>query len=256
MRSALIGHTGFVGGNLARQYPFDECFNSKDIEGIAGRRFDLIVCSGMPAAKWIANRDPDGDRAVLERLTSCLLRSSAGEVVVISTVDVYPCPVGVDEESPINTEAQQPYGRHRLLLERRVAEHFPSVLSVRLPGLFGPGLKKNAVYDLLYENELHKVNAAGVFQWYNLDYLWKDIKIALAGGLRLVNVATEPVSMRQVAREAFGVEFGNDPGSPPARYDMRSRHAGLYGGRDGYLYPQRQVLAELRQFVTRQRQSV
>src|SRR5207248_1917799 len=97
--------------------------------------------------------------------------------------------------------------------------------------------------------EVHKIHANGVFQFYNLGRLWPNIQTALAAGLTLVNFATEPVSVREVAREAFGIDFTNDPGTEPARYDMRSRHAGLFGGRGGYLYSREQVLAELRRFV-------
>jgi nucleoside-diphosphate-sugar epimerase len=253
MPDALIGHTGFVGGNLAALHPFNTWFNSKNIEAIRGQRYELLVVSGMPAAKWIANRDPDGDRAVLDRLWGCLRTVHADTVVVMSTVDVYPNPVDVDEDTPINAAAQQPYGKHRLELERLAAAHFPRVLSVRLPGLFGPGLKKNAVYDLLHNNEVHKIPANGVFQFYNLARLWKDVRAALAAGLTLVNFATEPVSVREVAREAFGIDFTNDPGIKPARYDVRTRHAAVFGGRDGYLYSRAQVLGELTAFVAAQR---
>lgn len=253
MPDALIGHTGFVGGNLAAQHPFHTWFNSKNIEAIRGHRFELLVVSGMPAAKWIANRDPEADRAVLDRLWGCLRTVHADTVVVMSTVDVYPHAAEVDEDTPIDAATQQPYGKHRLELERRAAEHFPRVLSVRLPGLFGPGLKKNAVYDLLHDNEVHKVHANGVFQFYNLARLWKDVRTALAAGLTCVNFATEPVSVREVAREAFGIDFANDPGTKPGRYDVRSRHAEAFGGRGGYLYSREQVLGELRSFVAAER---
>src|SRR5262245_57824253 len=256
MTAALIGHTGFVGGNLLQQRPFDAVFNSKNIEEIAGRSFDLVVVSGMPAAKWIANRDPAADRAVLDRLVGCLRQVRSAQVVLISTVDVYPTPVGVDEDTPIETSAQLPYGRHRLLLEHEARAHFPRVLTVRLPGLFGTGLRKNAVYDLLHDNEVHKVNAAGVFQFYNLDRLWDDVQTALRFGLPLVNFVTEPTSIREVAREGFGMEFDNDPGAPAARYDIRSKHAAHFQGSAGYLYTRTQVLAELRQFVSRERRHV
>jgi nucleoside-diphosphate-sugar epimerase len=249
MPDALIGHTGFVGGNLAAQHPFTTWFNSKNIEAIRGQRFDLLVVSGMPAAKWIANRDPAGDLATLDRLWGCAAQCRADTVVIVSTVDVYPAPRGVDEDTPIAPIDQQPYGRHRLMLERRAAEHFPRVLSVRLPGLYGPGLKKNAVYDLLHDNETHKIPADGVFQFYGLGRLWKDIQTALAAGLTLVNLATEPVSVREVAREAFGMEFTNDPGGPAPRYDMRTKHGAAFGGCDGYLESREQVLSGLRAFV-------
>lgn len=249
MTQALVGHTGFVGGNLAAQSRFDACFNSKTIDAIAGRRFDRVVVSGMPAAKWIANGDPAGDRATLDRLWGDLRQVTAAEVVVISTVDVYPNPAGVDEDTPIDASAQQPYGLHRLELERRAAAHFPRVLSVRLPGLFGPGLKKNAIYDLLHGNETHKIHANGVFQFYNLARLTSDIAVSLAAGLDVVNFATEPVSVREVAREAFGIDFTNDTGTKPARYDVRSKHAARFGGANGYLQSRREVLADLRAFV-------
>jgi hypothetical protein len=251
--SGLIGHTGFVGGNLAAQHPFDAYFNSTNVEEVAGRRFDLLAVSGMPAAKWIANRDPEGDRAVLERLWGNLSKAQADTVVVMSTVDVYPSPVGVDEDTPIDPAAQQTYGKNRLELERRAAAHFPRVLSVRLPGLFGPGLKKNAVYDLLHNKETHKIPAAGVFQFYDLTRLWADVQTALAAGLTVVNFATEPVSVREVGKHAFGLDFTNDPGGTPPRYDMRSRHAARFGGAGGYLYNRGQVLAGLAAFVAAER---
>ena len=251
--SALVGHTGFVGGNLAAQRPFEACFNSKNVEEIAGRSFDLLAISAMPAAMWIANQNPDADRAVLDRLTSCLRQVRAERVVVLSTVAVYPTPINVDEDTPIDSAVQTAYGRHRLMLEQFAAEQFPRSLAVRLPGLFGPGLKKNAIYDLLHDNELHKVNAASVYQFYNLDRLWNDIATALDAGLQRVNVATEPLSVREVAHEAFGRDFTNDPGTLPARYDMRTKHAALFGGSNGYLCNREHVLADLRAFVARSR---
>lgn len=254
MPSALIGHTGFVGGNLARQHTFDAFFNSKNIEEIAGQSFDLLVISAMPAAMWIANRDPAADRAVLDRITGCLRQVKAANVIVMSTVAVYPIPIGVDEDSPIDPATQTAYGKHRLMLEQFAAEHFPRVLSVRLPGLFGPGLKKNAVYDLLHDHETHKVHSGGVFQFYNLDRLWANITTAQAAGLTVVNFGTEPVSVAEVAREAFGKEFANDPGTPAAKFDMRTKHAAVFGGRDGYLQDKAAVLGELKSFVAAERQ--
>lgn len=254
MPDALIGHTGFVGSNLLRQHQFEACYNSANIEQIAQQRFDTLVISAMPAAKWIANRDPTADAAMLDRLWGCVKQAHAETVVVISTVDVYPHPIAVDEDTPIDPSAQQPYGKHRLMLERLAARHFSRVLCVRLPGLFGPGLKKNAVYDLLHDNEVHKVHANGVFQFYNLARLWNDIAVSLAAGLTLVNFATEPVSVREVAREAFGLDFRNDPGTRPALYDVRSRHTAAFGGRSGYLVSREQVLADLRAFVAAERE--
>ncbi|MDX1744434.1 MAG: hypothetical protein R3324_00725, partial [Halobacteriales archaeon] len=110
---ALIGHTGFVGGNLDRQVRFDDRYNSSNIERIRGRRYDLVVCAGAPGEKWRANRYPERDAASIGRLRECLAEVEVGHLLLISTVDVYPDPVGVDEDSPIDPSELHPYGLHR-----------------------------------------------------------------------------------------------------------------------------------------------
>ena len=253
MPDALIGHTGFVGGNLAAQHRFAARFNSKTVEAIRGRRFDTLVVSGMPAAMWVANADPDADRACLDRLWENVAECRADTVVVVSTVAVYPVTAWVDEDTLIVPMFQTHYGRHRLELERRAAAHFPRVLSVRLPALYGPGLKKNALYDLLHNNQVDKVHAGAAYQFYPLGRLWRDITLALRAGLGVVNLATEPVTMAEVARAAFGWEFSNDPGTRPVRYDVRTRHAAVFGGAGGYIEGRDRVLAGLAGFVAAER---
>lgn len=252
MSTALIGHTGFVGGNLLRQASFDELYNSSNIESIRGRSFELLVCSGARAEKWKANAEPEADRQNLGRLTACLREVQAQHVVLISTVDVYPRPIEVDEDTPIDPDAATAYGRHRRELELFVAERFDTT-TLRLPGLFGPGLKKNVVYDFLHQNQLDKICPDGVFQFNALEHLWEDIRTARAHAIPLLNVSTEPVSVRRVAREAFGFEFDNPAATHAARYDMRSKHAALFGGAGGYLYGADEVLDDLRGYVESQR---
>src|SRR5438046_1711102 len=113
MRSGLIGYTGLVGGNLLRQASFQDLYNSRNIEEIAGRRYDLLVCAGAPASKWLANRDPEGDRRSLGRLMNALGQVQADRVVLISTIDVFPDSCLVDEGAEPDGSRQQPYGRHR-----------------------------------------------------------------------------------------------------------------------------------------------
>lgn len=248
MSDALIGHTGFVGGNLLRQRPFDALFNSKNIQDIRGQSFDLLVVSGAPAEKWKANAEPEKDLAILQGLMEHLRHVKARKVVLISTVDVYPRPLEVDEDSPIDASQGGAYGRNRYLLEQFVLEHFDALV-VRLPGLFGQGLKKNVIYDFLNNNRTEVIHSEGVFQFYDLANIWKDIQTAMAHGLRVVNFSTEPTRVADVIREGFGIEFSNKLPNAPARYDLRSKHAALFGGKGGYLYDAKQVFAGLKTFV-------
>ena len=250
---ALIGHTGLVGGTIARARPFDAFFRSTDIDAMRGRSFDLVVCAGVRAEKWKANQDPGSDQAGIARLSDALETASIGHLVLISTVDAYPAPVAVDEATPIDAAAGQPYGRHRLAFEHFCTGRFACTI-VRLPGLFGQGLKKNAVYDLLHDNAVDKIHPDSAFQFYDLDRLWPDVEQVRSARIPLVNLATEPVLMREVAAHAFGRDLGAPPaGVAPMRYDMRSRYAAQFGGRDGYWYDASYTLSALTRFVANER---
>jgi nucleoside-diphosphate-sugar epimerase len=175
-------------------------------------------------------------------------------MVLISTVDVYPTPIGVDEDSPIDDTAADPYGRHRRMLEQFVEQRFSASI-VRLPGLFGPGLKKNVIYDFLHRNRLDLINPGSTFQFYDLADLWRDIGSMRRSGIRLMNFATEPVSVRDVAEYAFGFTFDNAAPPRPAHYDFRTRWAEQFGGAGGYIRTRAEVLGAMRDFVSRERSS-
>jgi nucleoside-diphosphate-sugar epimerase len=252
--SALIGHTGFVGGNLLRQRKFDALYNSTNVATITGQHFDEVYFSAAKAEKWRINQDPESDAAHIAQLEKILTSFTTDRLVLISTVDVYPRPIGVDESTVIDEEGLHPYGAHRLQLERFAAANFERVHILRLPGLFGPGIKKNVVYDLLHGNNVERIHADGVFQYYDLRRLESDVRTAMDGGIGLLNVASEPVSTADLAKYAFGLDFDNRPeGIVPGRYDMRSLHFERWGGAAGYLYTKQQVLDDLRDFVARER---
>lgn len=147
-RAGLIGDTGFVGGILASAIAFARRYNSRNIDTIAGESFDVLVCAGAPATMWAANADPEGDRANLDRLSRALERAHAEHLVLISTIAVFDDAGAGYSESRASYETNKAYGRNRRELELRVQGRSGAVV-VRLPALFGPGLKKNFVYDVL-----------------------------------------------------------------------------------------------------------
>ena len=247
MSKALIGYTGFVGSNLLKQQSFDECFNSSNIERIAGQRYKQIICAGVSAVKWMANREPIKDRENIQSLIAHLKRVKAEKFVLISTVDVYPVPVDVDESTLINIEKCEPYGKHRLELEHFIKNEFDAVI-IRLPGLFGEGLKKNIIYDFLNNNDIDKINPNGSFQFYSLEHLTNDINVALKNKLKVLNISTEPVSVQEVAKICLGHEL-QESELKGAKYNYRSIYAPLYGGNNGYLYNKQQVFSDLKKYV-------
>jgi nucleoside-diphosphate-sugar epimerase len=247
--NALIGFSGFVGGTLLKQAPFDGLYRSTNIHEIEGREFDLVVCAGAPAQKWIANREPEADRAKIEALIAHLKTVRCKTFVLVSTVDVFKSPLGVDEDSPVDEEGLHAYGLHRRLLEKAVQQHFANHLVVRLPGLVGPGLRKNVIFDFLNANNLHAIESRGVFQFYPMVNAWYDIRRALDAGLRLVHLTAEPVSVSEVSRQGFGRAFDQQLAGTPAKYDMRSKHAALFGGQGAYQYSARETLQAVRAYA-------
>ncbi len=230
----LVGSTGFVGSSLARQRQFDQMIHKPNLESIRGVVADLVVCAGLPGAKYLANADPEGDWTNTRKLAEVLSTIRAQQVVLISTVDVYERPVDVDESSPPSFDAEQAYGRNRAWFEAFVRATFRSSLTVRLPALYGDGLRKNLVFDLLEErmDQVERVSAASTFQFFDVDQTLQYVEKALDAGLSVVNFVTEPVSAADVAG-LFGVELSHtDHG---VGYDVRTLHAEALGGAHGYL---------------------
>jgi hypothetical protein len=246
---ALVGYSGFVGGNLCRQHQFDALFNSRNIHQIEGRDFELLVVSAAQAKKWWANLHPAEDWAGIERLLNSLDRVSARRVVLISTIDVLPPLPGVDEDFDAHSRDNHAYGTHRLRLEDAVKERFAGTAVVRLPGLFGQELKKNVIHDLLNQHQLEKINPASGFQYYDLGALWGHIELILSEGLPLIHLFTEPVATSEIVERFFpGVEVGGDA-VPPVQYLFKTKFASLFGGRDGYIWSRQEVLRRMGNFI-------
>jgi hypothetical protein len=233
---ALIGFSGFVGSLLNKQASFKSLYRSTNISDIQGKSFDTIVCAGASAQKWLANQEPNTDLKNIEDLISHLKNAQCNNFILISTVDVFKDPSGVDENNIINESGLQAYGLNRLLLEKFVENHFPNYLIVRLPGLVGPGLKKNVIFDFLNDNNLQAIESRNVFQFYPMINLWSDIQTAIDAGLKLVHFTAEPISVSDISMKAFGKPFDNVLSNNPIAYDMRTIHAKVFGKTGHYQY--------------------
>lgn len=145
----LVGSTGFVGGNLLAKHTFAAECHSSDITAQYGTRPDLCVYAGVPAAMFLANADPEADLAVMRAARENIRQIAPKRLVLISSIAVLADSRGVYEDSPVqDTEGLPAYGKNRLQLERWVREDFPDALIVRLPALYGAGIRKNFLFDL------------------------------------------------------------------------------------------------------------
>jgi len=243
--SGLIGYTGFVGRSLRAQYEFESIYRKSTIENIRSREFDILVCAGAPGMKWLANAEPKDDWESISRLTDSLKSAKCRTFVLISTVDVFRLPVDVDEDTTVSESELHPYGLHRYRLEKFVASTFPNHLIVRLPGLVGSLLKKNVLFDFRHNNDVSKIDSRGIFQFYPIEYLWRDIQIALENKLKLVHLVSEPINVAEIAEKAFDRTFVQEIDAVPAHYDVQTVFASRFGAIGSYQYTGSESLVEI-----------
>ncbi len=298
---SLVGYTGFVGSNLAASADFDGLYNSKNIQDAFGTQPDVLYYSGVPAAKFIANKYPDRDMEIMKNAVENIRKIAPKKLVLISTVDVYKAPNGKDEDAVMETEGLEPYGANRLYLEEQVKQICPDYHIMRLPGLYGKNIKKNFIYDyinyipaLLNEGKMAELSAKepllkefyslredgfwavkndidraalkeifkkvgfsalnftdsrGVFQYYNLKYLYENIQTAIENDVRVLNIATEPIVIGRLHKELTGEDFTNEVAKVVPYYDFRTKHSHLFGRSDGYIQSAEFVYADIKKFT-------
>lgn len=145
----VIGHTGFVGSELLRSLPNAHGFNSKNVTDAEGARFNILYCAAAPGSMFQANKHPDRDAERIQALIASLKNMRAEQFVLISTIAVLERFDGGYTEADCVYQDIVPYGSNRRRLEEFCQAHFPRCLIVRLPALFGTGLAKNFIFDLL-----------------------------------------------------------------------------------------------------------
>ena len=245
----LIGHTGFVGSCLKKQHYFDMKYNRQNIDQIKDDSFETVICAGASATKWIANKYPDEDRKNIKSLTFKLDQIKCKHFILISTVDVFSSPVSVDENTRVDKNHLQPYGLHRYELEEFAKSKFKKLTIVRLSNLVGPGLKKNIIYDFHNNHETWKIDCRNKYQFYPMVNLFYDIKTALQLNLSLVHCTAEPLSVKEVATEAFNLKFSNITEFPVIDYDFRSISACEMGSKvPNYTYTKRESIQAIRTY--------
>lgn len=214
---------------------FDAIFNSKNIDQIVGNQWDMVFWAGVRAEKWKANNNPAKDLSDIESIIKTIAKVQTQHFLLISTIDVY------EDKS---------YGKNRLQLEKFVMSHFEKYTIVRLPGLFGDGLKKNALFDIMNRHRLEYINPNSKYQFYFLDWLKKDLDLILAKNLSSVDLVAEPTCIGEIASKIFSTELMNTANVPAANYNYTSADA-KYWGNEKYQYSKAEVFEALNSFRLR-----
>jgi nucleoside-diphosphate-sugar epimerase len=154
----VIGGNGFVGSAYVRlcQRLEMEChvITRENRAKYVGRSCDVLVNANGNSKKYMADRDPKWEfEASVSSVVASLVDFKSKRYVLLSTGDVYQSqetPAVTGEDQAIDKSKLSRYGLHKLVAEEVVQAVHPSWLIMRLGGFVGPGLKKNAIYDILH----------------------------------------------------------------------------------------------------------
>lgn len=249
----LVGHTGLVGSNLKKNLGENtEKYNSSNITKIKNKTFNILYISAIQAKKWWANQNPLEDKALIDALFEKLNNVKANKVIFISTVDVYQPPINANEDT-LNGKDIHAYGTNRLYAEDRVKELFNDVHIIRLQGLVADNLTKNVIFDLKNKNILDTVNPESSLQWYPLNRLYSDIEKVIDNNIPLINLSVEPIKTKEIINIAPLTQgdksiLSTNP-TPPVFYDVKSKYADLFGGKNGYIVSAEESLSEIKKYL-------
>ena len=228
---ALIGYTGLVGSNFTNQIKKKnfkiDYYNSKNISKInTKKKYDLVFCAALPAEKWYANKYPNKDFKNTNYLINSLKYLNTNIFILISTIDV---------------KFKHVYGKNRLRLEKFIIKRFNKKLIIRLPGVFGKGLKKNVIFDLIKKKNLENIFINDEFQWYDLSLLSKDIfKLLDKKKLGTFEFYSEPISNLEIIK-FFKKKHFFPYRKKPILYNFKPKN--------GYHIRKKNILTRIKKFI-------
>lgn len=103
---------------------------------------------------------------------------------------------------------------------------------------------------------LNFTDSRGTYQYYNLANLWEDITVALEHNITLLNLAVEPVTAGELYFFLTGEEFVNHLDKQIPFFNYKTKYAEIYGGKNGYIRTKKDVLEEVKQYISEMRADI
>ncbi|HEX3861193.1 MAG TPA: NAD-dependent epimerase/dehydratase family protein [Stellaceae bacterium] len=224
----IIGGEGFVGSafvRYCRQNGLEhQVITHGNHDEFAGRRCDVLVNANGSSRKYLADREPlnDFDRSV-RSVAASLSTFRAGMYVLISSGDVYDDPsrpgTTCEEGQPDLAKVSR-YGLHKYLAERLVIGTHPNWLIIRAGGFVGPGLRKNAVFDILAGAKIW-LSPDSALQFIHTDHAAEIVmRLAATTHRQIVNLGGSGTVRLGELHHAIGSAASFDPQAPTVTYEL------------------------------------
>jgi len=206
----VLGAKGFIGSAItvcAQRLGLEVVAVDVDnYDAMRGSRADLLINAAGNSRKYLDDRDPLQGYELSVSSVMRILRDFHYDCFVhLSSGAVYPReddPRANAEAVALDPSAMTNYGFHKWLAEQLVLKYAPRHVILRMGGFVGPGLKKNAIHDLLAGGKLH-VHPDSEFQFMDTRDLARsifDLLPKLPASRAVYNISARGVvSMRQAA---------------------------------------------------------
>ncbi|MBI1920693.1 MAG: NAD-dependent epimerase/dehydratase family protein [Geobacter sp.] len=153
----IMGGNGFVGSAFVRLcrrsgIPY-AIIDRQNYQSFVGRTCDIFINANGNSKKFLSDKEPLTDfDASIRTVCASLHDFRYGKYILCSSCDVYPDvadPARNREDAAIESKRLSRYGFHKYVAEQFVRYEADNHLIFRCGGFVGPGMKKNAIFDIL-----------------------------------------------------------------------------------------------------------
>jgi nucleoside-diphosphate-sugar epimerase len=225
----LLGGAGFVGSAYTRLFgELDEPFTvvtRANYDALRGSACSVLINANGNSRKFMATRDPLWDfDASVRSVAASLVDFKAARYAFLSSGDVYSDASSAEvtrEEKPIDLAHISRYGLHKHLAEQVVQAVHPDWLVVRMGGFVGPGLKKNAIFDILCGDPVW-LSPDSELQFISTDAAARLVWGLVQAGVRreVVNLGAEGLLHLGAFHRSVGSASVFKPEAPTVRYEL------------------------------------
>lgn len=93
-------------------------------------------------------------------------------------------------------------------------------------------------------------DSRGVFQFYNLKYLWEHINKALENDIKILNVAVEPIGINQIYKAIKAGDFINEIADVSPKYDFKTKYYDIFHGKNGYIFDNKFIIEDIKKYIS------
>lgn len=233
----ILGGNGFVGSGFVRHLNAINIpvtvIDRTNYDELIGAECDVFINANGNSKKFLAKDDPKAEfQASVASVRNSLVDFKFKKYVFLSTSDVYPDCSNSDitcEDMLLNVSQQSTYGFHKYIAELCVQHTAKDWLIFRQGGFVGPGLKKNAVFDVINGGKLW-VNVESQFQFINTDDSARIIMELVFSHVtnQIFNLTAKgAISVSEIMRLAKVDDLDVDD-SPPVHYEISTKKVEQY----------------------------